>query len=286
MQRWSRLLPLTALCLLGACATRVPEMHDLGQTREQEFAREEDLAVHIKCELRQALSGIFAEEALNPNSGGRSADWLKRWGAQVSLKLQVDDMAGLAPSLTFIHPMRNIVSVFRTGGAVTSTQNATDALGFTLSSHATRVETIGFFYKFQDLLDEEAFRTSKGGKDRACEPAAKLFINGDLKIHDFIRSKVQIARIPNLINPKAPSSDPFTTFNYDVIFVVVKSGNVTPAWKLVTLSINSGSSPFLSASRTGTDDLTITMAPVQDNGLDANGQAQHAASLQGQQRRN
>ena len=281
-----RLLAAVLPLALTACATAVPEMHDVGGSRKGELAREGDLAVHIKCELRQALVDIFAEEALNPDSGARSADWLRHWGAQVSLKLQVDETAALAPSVTFTQPMRNVVSIFRTGGNVTNAQNASQTVGFTLSSRATRIETIGFFYKFQDLIDEDQARKARGGRDVPCEGASKTFIDGNLEVYDFMRSKVQISRVPDLINPKTPGGDPFTTFNYQVIFVVVKGVNVTPAWKLVMLSISPGSTPFLSGARTGTNDLTMTMAPVLGEELDANGQAQHAASLEGQQIRN
>jgi hypothetical protein len=48
---------------------------------------------------------------------------------------------------------------------------------------------------------------------------------------------------------------------YEIKFVIISSGNVTPTWKLVKISGNTAASPLLNLSRTRTHDLIITIGP-------------------------
>jgi hypothetical protein len=50
------------------------------------------------------------------------------------------------------------------------------------------------------------------------------------------------------------------TVTYEIKFVIVSSGNVTPTWKLVKVSANT-SGTFFSTGRTRTHDLIITIGP-------------------------
>jgi uncharacterized membrane protein YgcG len=56
----------------------------------------------------------------------------------------------------------------------------------------------------------------------------------------------------------APKAD---TVSYEIKFVIVSNGNVTPTWKLVRFSANTGSSSFFGVGRTRTHDLIITIGP-------------------------
>jgi hypothetical protein len=49
------------------------------------------------------------------------------------------------------------------------------------------------------------------------------------------------------------------TVSLEIKFIIVTSGSVTPTWKLVRISANSGSSPFFNTGRTRTHDLIITL---------------------------
>ena len=51
------------------------------------------------------------------------------------------------------------------------------------------------------------------------------------------------------------------TVSYEIKFVIVSSGNVTPTWKLVRFSANTASSPLFNVGRTRTHDLIITIGP-------------------------
>ena len=51
------------------------------------------------------------------------------------------------------------------------------------------------------------------------------------------------------------------TVSLEIKFIIVTSGNITPTWKLVRVSANTGSSPLFAAGRTRTHDLIITIGP-------------------------
>jgi hypothetical protein len=250
------------LCMLSACALTVPDTHRLGETPTQEATRENNLAAHIRCELRQAVTGTLDEESnpANPPLGDYSAGWLRGWGATVSLVLTVDEKAALSPSVTLNNPMKNIISMFSSGGNVSSSQSSTQAFGASLSSEATRTETVGFFYPFADLVTDHNAILAAGKSDQSCGTAGGILVDGDLKIADFMRQKILMSRVPGILTRKKGMS-PFSTFNYHVIFVVVGSGNATPAWKLERVLV-SPAAPFVNGSRSRTNDLTITMGPV------------------------
>jgi hypothetical protein len=51
------------------------------------------------------------------------------------------------------------------------------------------------------------------------------------------------------------------TVSIEIKFVIVSNGNVTPTWKLVRVSANTGSTPFFGMGRTRTHDVIITIGP-------------------------
>ena len=51
------------------------------------------------------------------------------------------------------------------------------------------------------------------------------------------------------------------TISIEIKFIIVTNGNVTPTWKLLRVSANTGSSPLFGTGRTRTHDLIITIGP-------------------------
>jgi hypothetical protein len=51
------------------------------------------------------------------------------------------------------------------------------------------------------------------------------------------------------------------TISIEIKFVIVSNGNVTPTWKLLRVSANTGSAPLFGLGRTRTHDLIITIGP-------------------------
>jgi len=265
---------------LAGCALSVPGMQRLGETAADEASRENNLAIHIRCELRQAVAGALAEESMPGNriAEGYSASWLRGWGAKVSLVLTVDEKAAVAPGLTVNNPMKNIISTFSSGGNVPSQQNATQTVGGSLSSDATRAETVSFFYPFTDLIAEhDRIVAARNAPESPCSGGGAL-VDGDLRIADFMRAKVLMSRVPGTLIRKSGQS-PFDTLTYHITFIEAATGTFTPAWKLERLTI-SPTPPLLNGSRTRTDDLTITMGSVTDkNGVVSATQALEDANL-------
>ena len=247
-----------AFMLLGGCATTVPELQGLGEKPAVEAVREQNLVNHVKCELHKAVQSVLDAEAadnLRNTQAGHpeltySVDWIKSWGATVSLKVIVDEKASLAPGLTFTQTLHNVVEVFGNGGNVTVGQSSSQGLGASVASDATRTETIGFYYPFNELLAEGSLAAS-------CDKPGGMFLDGDLRIGEFISSKMLLAEVPNTLTAK-PRTLPFNVFTYEASFVVTKTASVTPAWKLVNVSINP-TAPFLSGSHARTDDLVLTL---------------------------
>jgi hypothetical protein len=191
----------------------------------------------------------------------------------------VDDKAGFTPGVTLNEPLENAVSVFSKNGNVTTGQSRSLGFGATLSSEATRTETIGFFYSFADLID--------GPIDYdKCVISQGPFLSSDLKIDDFIGKGMDFANTTGVLSRK-PGESPYQTFTYDVKFIVTQGASVTPAWKLLRVSVDQSGTLF-AGQKVRTDDLTITMGKVMK---DADTKAaspspeldqQHLANLIGQ----
>jgi len=248
----------------------------------QEFYRDktdekldENIVVNqIKCELHKGVQDALTHQA----TLGNNVEWLKTWGAKVTLTLTADEKGGLAPGLTFTSPYDSAIVKLASGNQ-TVPQSFSLAAGVSASADATRKEAIGFTYAFADLLKERPIQ--------ACDNENGILIHSDLKIGDFIDSKVFIASIPGSVSEGSVAS-PYSTFSDEISFVVAYGANATPTWKLVQISASSNS-PFANATRTKTQDIILTLGPVAVSGgaagpaqLSLDAQAAHAAALTGQ----
>ena len=267
--------------VLGGCSTVTPDMHP-GELAQKQWVSERKLVDHVQCQLGEAVRTAAAEDKFNAANidPALRATWLHTWGAKVSLVIALDDKAGLTPGVTLNDPLENAVSVFAKNGNVTTAQSRNLGFGGTLQSEAIRTETIGFFYSFADLLDNNVINFG------ACDDASKgQFLSSDLKISDFIRKGMDIANTSGVLTRK-PSQSPYDTFTYEVKFIVTKGASITPMWKLLRVSADQSGTLF-AGSTVRTDDLTITMGKVtQEPGKAATTTKsfddQHLADLIGQ----
>jgi hypothetical protein len=263
------LLCMGAMLPLMGCGFYVPKMQPFAtDDPKAEGLKESSLTSFIKCELHFAVQQVLDTSKANDDATKKDPvnfpprpgiDWLKTWGANVSLKMIVDENSQFSPGLSFNSPMENVISTFPTGGNVTSAQSFAFGIGASLSSRATRTENVSFYYPFADLLDEGPVTKEDCSKGKS-SPAT---IDADLKIDDFIKSKYVAATVGGLLLnkpgvPRDGSVSPFLTFTYETQFIVTTSGNATPTWKLVHLSANANG-PLFAAMRARTDDVLITM---------------------------
>lgn len=283
---------LLAIGVTSGCATVTPDFSGSSETPQAQWLTEQHLVFHIQCQLAKAVHDAMEFDAANSKlPPGRRAAWLKTWGAKVSLVLSINNKNTFSPGLALTDPLESIVTTFKSG-PVTTPQNRSFGLGFNWSADATRTETIGFFYSFDDLLHSN-IDTEK------CKPSIGPYLSSDLKISDFLMKGLDMSfqAGPTITKPgqppyetdaliRKPGESPYQTFTYDVKFIVTTSGSFTPAWKLVQLSANQSGTLF-AASRIRSDDLTITMGKIETDG---NGKAsptkelddQHLANLIGQ----
>jgi hypothetical protein len=74
--------------------------------------------------------------------------------------------------------------------------------------------------------------------------------------------KVFIATVPGSTeNPS--NTSPYSTFSDDITFVVSYGGGITPTWKFTRVTVTPDT--LFSATRTNTDDLTISLGPVTNS---------------------
>jgi hypothetical protein len=295
---------LAAGALLAGCATTVPNIRERGEKPWSEVPREANLVAHIKCELARALTRVEMEDLDNKLHGaspalrGYSTAWLNDWGAKANLKVVVEEASTFAPSLTVTDTLSNHVSKFSKGGDVTFGRVFSMPLAVTGTTKATRTENIGFYFNFADLkADTEvgwpAGAQQSGGDDparfealkthggKACPASDGVMMEGDLKIYEFIRSKVQVSRVPGVIVRKDGAS-PFDVFTYDIQFAVTRSGSFAPSWKLYPVSINT-STPLLAGSRTKTNSLVLTLGKREGEKPSQAAEDAHLAQLIGKE---
>ena len=235
---------------------------------------ENTIVNQIKCELHK---GVQTALGSNPVTG-YNVDWLKTWGAKVTLTVTADEKGAIAPGLTFIEPFQNAVTAFSNGN-VTSAQSFSLATGAAASAEGARRESIQFTYSFAELLNEPPIKT--------CDNERGILIHSDLKIAEFIENKAFIAGVPGSVGEGGPSS-PYSVFSDEITFIVAYGGSLTPVWRLVRFS-GSSNSPLLSATRTKTQDVIITLSGLEKSPdpstaprLNQEGQSVHSSLLTGQ----
>ena len=145
---------------------------------------------------------------------------------------------------------------FASGGNLLLAQTKSQSIGVSGSANALRTETLQYTYRNIDILTH-ADKTScvKNG----------FFLDGDLRIKDFIYDNATIAAGGTVAFAggagKSWERPIFNVFTEEVTFVAAFGGSFTPTWKLATIQANA-SSNLLIAERTNTNDLVITLGPL------------------------
>jgi hypothetical protein len=252
--RW---IGLAVPLALGGCGLYVPEKDFLAGDNyavgedSPEGKYEQRLIAHIRCEVRNALWDL--------RSRSKDFQWIQNWQVLVTLKITADEQGGANPSAIF-NPIFFHATSFSLG------------VGASGSAHATRVETISFAFVNKELLDE----ASSSQRNLSCSPFEKgVMIDGDLKIRDFLTDKIVATSGGVATTGTNLLKSPYTVLTEEITFVATLSGNITPVWKLSRVTVNP-SGNFLTASRSKTNDLTLTFGPVTKATAD-----QHNASLIG-----
>jgi hypothetical protein len=237
--RW--LVLFATLAALPGCGLRVPPIDDFSnEVSGQQFVHA--LLSQIKCELRGAVAQV---RLAYPHQ----STFLDGYGIQTTLTLTYDEKGGLAPGISWSPP---------------SPANALFTLGagFTLSSSASRVDTIDGYFLVSDLMKAPC-------SEEAIAHGAFL-LQSDLKLAEWLLIAVgaQNRNVTDFRDASLAAKD--SVLQHQVKFVIETDASATPSWKLTRATVNPGSD-FLTLSRTRTNDLIITLGPAEPKVVTAHG---------------
>jgi hypothetical protein len=254
--------------MLAGCGTFTPEIEEFWGSPADASVKVNKISGQVVCELRRAVQQVFADyqngylelrsSPGHPAPKVRDLAWFEKWGAQVTLNLNIIENTSISPGVTLNKVLPNAVTPFPVGGNVTTGQSVSTALGGTFTTTATRTDKIGIFYTVKEL------RYGTPSIDKTCfvgSANADLFLQSDLKLRDWLRA----ALLPSGANIVDFANNSKNTISHEVKFEIVTSGSVTPSWKLVRVSANSAGT-FFGAGRTRSQDLTITVGPIDSGG--------------------
>jgi hypothetical protein len=278
---FSGLFILGSLC---GCGTYVPQIQEIWDSSDvSAVPLEVKIKAQIYCEIRDAVINTKPGHPLSirVSRDGKPIDVLPdSWGVQVTINLTVDETSALNPGLVLNTPMIGATTHFAGGTSVATPQSYNFGLGGTLSSHATRIDKFTFYYAVGDLKKEDVRDSCTKPDPQMNREGSSLLLTSDLGIGKWLHDALFVLYIDpsstlfaadstpkkkqnSKTDSSANSSFKPDVLSYEVKFEIISSGNVTPMWKLVRVSANTGSSPLFSANRDRTHDLTITFGPSQ-----------------------
>jgi uncharacterized membrane protein YgcG len=271
-----------------------------------------EIKKQVYCQLKAAVQAVNLIPLKSGPPGGtltvsQSGLLPLDWGAQVSLSLQVDETSGLTPGVAFNQVLPNGLKVFGPGttGTVSTAQSFNLGLGGTLSSTATRVDKYDPYWSVAFLMIPNTPRSicvpgNDFLMDRGwiADSSSPFILEGDLGITEWLVGAMQVNDIlPSVGAPSGggkkgggggggSSSSSSSggggggaqpdTVSYEIKFVIVSSGTITPTWKLMRVTANTSGTLF-NAGRTRTHDLIITIGPGSGSQAQA-AQQTHLAS--------
>ncbi len=287
---------LTAFIALAGCGTRIPDIHEFYDPQTAE-AMIETIQYQAQCEIQKSVQYLMLDDIDAVDAAWRiykyvrkpELSWLNEWAAQVTLVITVDEKGGFNPGISITPPLAPAVSTFSSNKTTVTTQQSFSlGLGAGLATDGTRKDTLSWlvdFVKFTDRAELEKVRAERDAAYAAaanagsskvqmpCGHKGSAFVDSDLAIREWLYAatlpaNVHRAGVPDFApelqaEAKASKKD---VIAHEITFVVTYSGNVTPSWKLLRVSINQGGSSFLSAQRSRTQDLVISMGPKAPDG--------------------
>lgn len=233
---------LLSAALLTGCGLAVPEIRDFpnNTSEAKNNLLVQAIIISIHCELEDAVTSVINAD-IDTAKANRYfyAQFLKKWGAQVALTLQMEEKSIVSPNGVWA-PVSPITSVFTLSGGLTGTADA------------TRVDKVNYYYKVSELYL---------GRDRKCyrddnPPSDSLLIKSDLKLREWLD-----AMINGVASNVITSVGKENVLSHQITFEVLTSGSISPQWKLVEGTINQGDSLF-TTSRDRKHDLVITFGPL------------------------
>ena len=180
------------------------------------------------------------------------------------MTLTVIENSALNPTVTRTKIFENSVTKFPANGNVTTPQSFALAVGGTLSSTATRTNVLHLFYRVVIFAKLSSKRFV--GQLRALHIAdhcGNVVCEDNFKIYQWLKSTLflQYTQVANY-NDSSIGQQGQNGVSTEIKFEIVSNGNISPAWKIVNVA-NSGPLPLFSTGRDRTQDIIITIGPLQ-----------------------
>ncbi|PWB83269.1 MAG: hypothetical protein C3F11_07510 [Methylocystaceae bacterium] len=276
---------MIALAGLSGCGLAVPDLKEPWGAEGDSRQMVKEIAKSVYLEVENAVGCLVEADAdestVRRHHHQRKIAWFDNWGVQLSLNLTVDEASSLNPGVTFNTPMIPATTRFPNNITVPASQLYTLGLGGKFSSRAQRIDKISAYFDVQTLIDNykardkeyhrcayndqvvtEADRSTITFAHDSPSPTAKfesLLITSDLKLEEWLSAALFLETVSGA-KDVLEANFKQNVISHEVKFEVVSDGNITPSWKLVRVSANTGA-PFFGASRSRVHDLIITFGP-------------------------
>jgi len=273
MRKWlltaaaATMAPALASC--GTAIPQIPEVWDLIADTQATQHMEMQIKQSIFCELRTAIKLARKQYQTKISYHGKIVSTAEDepvpddWSAQVTLTFTVDEQSKITPGATLLWPYKPPLA---------ATDSFSLGFGGQVSSDANRIDKYETFYTVAELAN-----TLSNYDNCSVPPTTRLgppshsspfVILDDLGITKWLPAASEVTAYlrssraaPNGEGPPLGGSFASDSFSYDVKFVIVSDGNVTPSWKL--MKVTTSTSTFFDTSRTRTHELLITIGPGQ-----------------------
>jgi hypothetical protein len=240
-------LACAAVLTVSGCGLYTPRMDLLSKGDEKyppmgEF--QANVESHVGCEISLGLL-----RAASLPGASKTLAWLKKYGALVTFKLVAEDQSALSPNASFPTPIPGM-------------QTFTVGIGASGTANATQTRTFQTTYPDGFLYEQAKINQKNGIVD--CKDFEKgVMIESNLGIADYIYDTAFQAS--HSVNPDMPAKTaPLSQMQYEINFVASVGGNFTPTWKFTKVNVNSSGS-LLSATRTNTSDVLMTIGPLNED---------------------
>lgn len=289
--------------VLSGCGILVPDIKEVWDADKPETEKTQEVPgagqiewqvkTRIFCELEEAVQLVNAK--YHEKIGSTSVPYIipLDFLAQISLSFQVDESSALNPGVVLTQALPNVSQVFGPGNTVTSSQSRSLGFGGTLSSTATRIDKFNPSYTIKYLMTRETKKSICKIRDQFFEGFANsspFILEGNLGIQKWLEGAVLTDGLIASVPGPAPKTGGGSgggagglktdAYSYEIKFVIISSGNITPTWKLVQVSANTSGS-FFAAGRTRTHDLIITIGPNDMQSLNAHLAAEIGQAVSG-----
>ena len=240
---------------LAGCGLVPPTLAEVWEAQDVR----DDMVFSIKRNiLCETIAAIRAVNGTIPTSFGPPIP--NDYSVQLQLTLDIAESSAFTPNLTYNQTLTNGAQ-----SGVTIGRNWSVGVSGQLSSTATRKDTTYSYWAVGQIA-------GPGKNKKMCPPewptdrrSSSPLVQSDLGIARFLFDHVKAADLLHSSKPGAKKPDKIDVYSYDLKFVVVSSGGVSPQFKLIPLS--GGGTPILNLSRTRTHELLLTFGPSGPGGF-------------------